>query len=324
VLGVGALLVIRQEATAGIIIAGSIIAGRALAPVDQTIANWKGFVAARQSWARLKRLLDAWPEPADPLQLPIPRESLRVEAASAAPPGGSRPVLMDVEFTLQAGSGLGVIGPSASGKSSLARLLVGIWRPARGAVRLDKAELSQWAPDELGQHIGYLPQDVELFAGTIAQNISRFEVDPVDDHIVAAARAAGMHDMIVGLENGYGAEVGENGAQLSAGQRQRIALARALYGNPFLVVLDEPNSNLDGEGDAALTQAILSVRARGGIVVVIAHRPSALAGVDQVLVLQQGRVRAFGPKDEVLAQVLRQDNTPPSGRPTPRAGQGGA
>src|SRR5204862_5638949 len=200
---------------------------------------------------------------------------------------------------------LGIIGPSGSGKSSLARMLVGVWRPARGRIRLDGAALDQWSPDSLGKHIGYLPQDVELLAGTVAQNIGRFLVPQNAKAVIAAANAAGVHDMIVGLPDGYETQVGECGSALSAGQAQRVALARALYGDPFLVVLDEPNSNLDAEGEAALTQALLRVRARGGIGVVVAHRPNVLAAVDLVLAMNQGRLLAFGPKDEVLRKVLR-------------------
>lgn len=300
VLAVGAWLVIHQEATAGIIIAGSILSARALAPVDQAIANWRGFVAARQSWQRLARLLTLMPEHAEPMALPAPTQSLVVEHASVAPPGADKLTVLDAGFALKRGQALGVIGPSASGKSSLARLLVGAWKPARGRVRLDSAALDQWSPDLLGRHIGYLPQEVELMAGTVAQNIARF--DPAADPaaIVAAAEAAGVHGLIVNLPAGYETEIGEQGGLLSAGQRQRIALARALYGEPFLVVLDEPNSNLDNEGEEALTRAILGIRNRGGIAVVIAHRPSALAGVDQVLIMNQGRVHAFGPKEEIL------------------------
>ena len=214
--------------------------------------------------------------------------------------------MQDVNLSLQAGNGLGIIGPSGSGKSSLARVLVGVWRPVRGRVRLDGAALDQWSPDSLGKHIGYLPQDVELLAGTVAQNISRF-AEPVDSQaVIAAANAASVHELIVGLPDGYDTQVGEAGAALSAGQAQRVALARALYGNPFLVVLDEPNSNLDAEGDEALSRAIMSVRARNGIVVVVAHRPSAIASVDLLLMMNQGRVQAFGPKDEILARVLQQ------------------
>jgi ATP-binding cassette subfamily C protein PrsD len=214
--------------------------------------------------------------------------------------------VQDVSLSLQAGSGVGIIGPSGSGKSSLARLLVGVWQPVRGRIRLDGAALDQWSPDALGKHIGYLPQDVELLAGTVAQNIARFS-EPFDSKaVIAAATAAGVHDLIVGLPDGYDTQVGEAGTSLSAGQAQRVALARALYGNPFLVVLDEPNSNLDAEGDEALGRAIMSVRARGGIVVVVAHRPSAIANVDLLLMMSGGRAQAFGPRDEVLSRVLQQ------------------
>jgi ATP-binding cassette subfamily C protein len=310
VLGVGAYLVIYQQASAGIIIAGSILAARALAPVDVAIANWRAWVAARQSWGRLRTLLAMVPPEIEPMPLQPPNKSLVVESASVVPPGAEKPVVLDLSFRLQRGNGLGVIGPSASGKSSLARMLVGYWAPTHGKVRLDGASLDQWPPDMLGRDIGYLPQDVELLSGTVAQNISRFEPDAEPEAIRTAAATAGVHDMIVSLPDGYATQIGEQGAMLSAGQAQRIALARALYGDPFLVVLDEPNSNLDAEGDAALTQAILSVRARGGIVVVIAHRQSAIAGVDFVLAMKQARAVAFGPKDEVLAKLLNRD-TPP-------------
>jgi ATP-binding cassette subfamily C protein len=306
VLAVGAYLVIYQLATAGIIIAGSILSARALAPVDLAIANWRGFVAARQGWKRLADLLAALPSQSTPMELQPPSRGVAVESASALPPGSDKAVVHDVSIALKPGNGLGIIGPSGSGKSSLARLLVGVWRPARGRIRLDGAALDQWSPDSLGKHIGYLPQDVELLAGTVAQNIGRFS-DPLDPQaIIAAANAAGVHDLIVGLADGYETQVGEGGTALSAGQAQRVALARALYGNPFLVVLDEPNSNLDSEGDDALGRAIMSVRNRGGIVVVVAHRPSAIAHVDLLLMMHQGRAQAFGPKDEVLSRVLQQ------------------
>ncbi len=305
VLGVGGYLVIHQQATAGIIIAGSILSARALAPVDLAIAHWKGFVAARQSWQRLSRLLTVLPAQAERMSLQPPRHSAAVESVSVAPPGTQKIVVNDVSFKLEAGHGLGVIGPSGSGKSSLARALVGVWHPVRGKVRLDGAALDQWSAEALGAHVGYLPQDVELLAGTVAQNIARFEVEPDADAIIAAAEAVGVHDMIVNLPEGYDTTVGEHGAGLSAGQAQRVALARAIYRDPFLVVLDEPNSNLDSDGDEALTKAILGVRERQGIVIVIAHRPSAIAGVDTLLVMNQGRVQAFGAKDEVLAKVLQ-------------------
>jgi ATP-binding cassette subfamily C protein PrsD len=312
VLGVGGYLVIKQEATAGVIIASSILTARALAPVDLAIANWKGFVAARQSWDRLAKLLALFPTQARLMPLPNPSRSLTVENASAAPPGDQRLVVQDVNLTLNAGNGLGIIGPSASGKSSLARVIVGVWQPARGKVRLDNAALDQWDSATLGRYIGYLPQDVELLAGSVAENIARFEPETDANSIIAAARAAGVHDMIVSLRDGYETQVGEQGTALSAGQQQRIALARALYRDPFLVVLDEPNSNLDAEGDEALSTAILGVRRRGGIVLVIAHRPSALAGVDLMLVMTGGRQQVFGPKDEVLHRFHRRDPSLPA------------
>jgi PrtD family type I secretion system ABC transporter len=304
VLGVGAFLVIQQESTAGIIIASSILTSRALAPVELAIANWKGFVAARQGARRLHQLLELLPAEDAPMQLPQPKSVLSVERVSVHPPGGASFVVNEVSFELKSSQGLGIIGPSGSGKSSLARALVGVWQPTRGNVRLDRAELNQWSSEALGRHIGYLPQDVELFDGTVASNIARLDPAAEAESIVAAARAAGVHELILSLPNGYGTRIGELGMAISAGQRQRIALARALFGNPFLVVLDEPSSNLDAEGEEALTRAILSVRARNGIAIVVAHRPSALAGVDHVLVMHEGRLKAFGPKDQVLSKTL--------------------
>jgi len=309
VLAVGAYLVINQQATAGIIIAGSILSARALAPVDLAIANWKGFVAARQSWRALNQLLTLFPAATEPLALEAPENSLSVHFASVAPPGAQKLVASNINFVLNAGSGLGIIGPSGSGKSSLARLLVGVWQPARGKICLDGASLDQWSQDALGRHVGYLPQDVELLTGNIAENISRFHPNAPAEAVIAAAKVAGVHELIVSLPEGYATAIGEQGTALSAGQAQRIALARALYGNPFLVVLDEPNSNLDADGDEALTRAILSVKARKGIVVVVAHRPSAISGLDLILAMNQGQQIDFGSKDEVLAKVLK--------RPTP-------
>jgi PrtD family type I secretion system ABC transporter len=305
VLGVGAYLVIHQEATAGIIIAGSILSARALAPVDLAIAHWKSFVTARQSWHRLTKLLEQMPVKPAPTLLQSPSSRLSVESVGIAAPGDQKVIVQDVNFTLAAGAGLGVIGPSGSGKSSLARALVGVWQPFRGKVRLDGAALDQWSTDVLGRHVGYLPQDVELFAGTVAQNICRFDPEAKPDMVLAAAKNAGVHDMIIKMRDGYNTQVGEQGTALSAGQAQRVALARALYGDPFLVVLDEPNSNLDTEGDEALTRAVRSARERGAIVVVVAHRPIGIEAVDQILVLRDGRMQAFGPKETVLAQVLQ-------------------
>ena len=325
VLAVGAYLVIHQEASAGIIIAGSILSARALAPVDLAIANWKGFVTARQSWQQLNKLLMSSPARLAPMQLQTPVQRLNVEAVSGSPPGVPKIVVQDITFELVAGQGLGIIGPSGSGKSSLVRLLVGVWHPVRGNVRLDGAALDQWSPDALGRHIGYLPQDVELLAGTVAENIARFEPNADNEAVIAAARAVGVHDLIVRLPAGYDTPIGEQGSALSAGQAQRIALARAVYRDPFLVVLDEPNSNLDSEGEEALTRAILGIRERNGIVIVVAHRPSAIAGVDRLLMLNQGRAQALGPKDEVLAKVLQRAPAVP--RPlkiVPESGSAGA
>jgi PrtD family type I secretion system ABC transporter len=310
VLAVGAYLVIHQEATAGIIIAGSILSARALAPVDLAIAHWKGFVAARHSWQRLNRLFETIPARAAQMLLQSPSKRLSVEAVSIVPPGDQRLIVQDVNFVLEAGHGLGVIGPSGSGKSSLVRALVGVWQPLRGKVRLDGAALDQWSSDVLGRHVGYLPQDVELFGGTVAQNICRFDPDAKSEGIIAAAKEAGVHDMIIKMRDGYDTQIGEQGTALSAGQAQRVALARALYGDPFLIVLDEPNSNLDSEGDEALTGAVRSARERGAIVVVVAHRPVGIEAVDQLLVLKDGRMQAFGPKETVLGQVLQRVPTP--------------
>ena len=321
ILAVGAWLVINQQSTPGIIIAGSILGARALAPVDLAIANWRVFVGARQSWQRLAKLLGHLPPQAAPMPLKPPSRTLVVQNAAVAPPGQQKIVCQDVNFTVAAGKALGVIGPTASGKSSLARMLVGVWALGRGTVRLDGATLDQWSPEALGRHIGYVPQDVELFNGTVAQNISRFDDPPDPDAVIAAAQAAGVHDLIINLPDGYETVIGEQGGALSAGQAQRIALARALYRDPFLVVLDEPNSNLDAEGDEALTRAILGLRARGAVTVVVAHRPSAIAGVDYILIMGKGRQQQFGPKEEILTRVA-----PPSAAPRALkvADQGGA
>lgn len=319
VLALGAWLVIHNEASAGIIIASSILVSRALAPAELTIANWKGFVAARQSWHRLSELLARMPQGERPHALPAPAETITVEAASIAPPGTPRLVVQDVSFGLRAGQGLGIIGPSASGKSSLVRALVGVWPPVRGKVRFDGAALDQWSSGDLGAHIGFLPQEVELFAGTVAENIARFEPGAPSEAVIAAAKAGGVHELILRLPDGYDTRIGEGGSGLSAGQRQRVGLARALYREPFLVVLDEPNANLDSEGENALTQAILGVRQRGGICVVVAHRPSALAALDLILMMADGRAQAFGPKDEILKRVLRPTPAPaPVAAPTIR------
>jgi ATP-binding cassette subfamily C protein len=305
ILGLGAYVVIQGEATAGVMIAASVMASRALAPIEGAIANWRGFIAARQSEKRLARLLAELPEDADPLALPRPKETVAVDGVFVAVPGQRKPILQDISFALQAGNALGVIGPSASGKSTLARALVGAWRTLHGTIRLDGAALEHWDAEALGRDIGYLPQDIELFDGTIAENIARLDPNASSETILAAARAAGVHEMILGLPDGYATAIGDGGTMLSGGQRQRIALARALYGDPFFVVLAEPNSNLDAEGDAALTSAIAGVRSRGGIVVVIDHRPAARSAVDKLAVLAGCELQAFGPKEDVLAKVIQ-------------------
>ena len=315
-LGLGAYLAIKGEMSSGSIIAGSILSSRALAPIDMAIGAWKSFVAARQSRTRLTQLLASVPEPAKVFELPAPKASLRVESIVVGPPGNATPIVRRVSFELMAGQGLSVIGTSASGKTSLARALVGIWKPLSGRVMLDGASLDQWDPARLGPHVGYLPQDVQLFDGTIAENIARFQPNMASKTIIAAASECGFHKTVLTMPKGYSTKIGQGGIQLSAGQRQRIGLARALFGNPFLVVLDEPNSNLDTEGEAAVSAAIASVRGRGGIVVVIAHRPSAIEEVDQLLVLAGGEALAFGPRDEVLAKTV-QNATNIVGRPVP-------
>jgi PrtD family type I secretion system ABC transporter len=318
-LAVGALLVLANEATPGVIIAGSILGARAVAPVEMAIGNWRQFVNARQSWSRLNRLLAAFLAGSPPLELPAPKTVLSVENVSVAPPGERKIVMQDATFQIKAGSAVGIIGPNAAGKSSLARAVVGVWPIVRGTIRLDGAALDQWSADALGTHVGYLPQDVELFAGSVKQNISRFEPEPNAEEIIEAAKAAAVHDMILRLPNGYDSEIGDHGVALSAGQRQRIALARALYKKPFIVVLDEANSNLDGEGEVALSHAIAGVRKRGGIAVVVALRPKALDECDLAMFVVNGQVKAFGPKAEVLNKVLKGSAPPPppgsTGRP---------
>lgn len=308
VLGLGGYLVIENQLSAGAIIAASITVSRSLAPIESAIGHWRSFVSARIAAKRLGDLLMAVGEQDDDLvALPPPQNTLHVESLVVAPPGQREPVLKGVSFDLERGDALGIIGPSGSGKSTLARALVGIWQPATptSAVRLDGAALDQWTPERLGRHIGYMPQEVELFDGTIADNIARLDPNAPSEAIVAAARAAGSHDLIVRMSDGYQTRMGESGRSLSGGERQRVALARALYGNPFLVVLDEPNASLDASGDIALSEAITAVRQRGGIAIVIAHRPSALAAVNKVLVMANGQARAFGPKDDVLRTTLQ-------------------
>jgi ATP-binding cassette subfamily C protein len=302
ILGLGAYLAVRQEISGGAMIAASIMASRALAPIETAIANWRGFVAARESFKRLNLSL-AEPTEGAALDLPAPRLSLQLDGGTVAAPGRAEPILGNASLLLLAGSGLAIIGPSGSGKSSLARALVGLWPLAKGEVRLDGAALAQWGRERLGPHIGYLPQDLALPDGTIAETIARFDTTATSEAVIRAARAAGAHEMIVALPEGYGTRIGDGGAFLSAGQRQRLGLARALCGEPFLVVLDEPNSNLDAEGDEALSRAIAGVRQRGGIAIVVTHRPSTLTSVDQVALVMEGTIKLVGPRDDVLRQL---------------------
>lgn len=315
VLGVGAYLVVHGDASPGIMIASSIVTSRALAPIELAIGHWRGFVASRQGWARLGQLLSAIPKEEDHMRLPAPEKALEVDDIAVVAPGGREIVVRGVRFRLQAGQGLGIIGPSAAGKSSLSRALVGVWPLARGSVRLDGATIDQYSESQRGEVIGYLPQDVGLFDGTVAENIARFADRPDPEAVVKAAKSAGAHDMILRLPDGYDTRIGEGGSVLSAGQRQRVGLARALYGDPFMVLLDEPNSNLDNDGEIALTQAIDSIRKRGGIAIVIAHRPSAIAAVDMVMVLANGEMQAFGPRDEVLKKTVQNAQAVMAGQP---------
>lgn len=304
ILGVGAWLAIKQEISPGAIIACSIIMGRALAPVEMAVGHWKGFSAARSAFARLSALLDGLPAERDSLSLPAPKGALDVDRVIAAPPGVTSPVLKGVSFALQPGEIMGVVGPSAAGKSTLARCLMGVWPAAGGTIRLDAAEIASWNPDEIGPHLGYLPQDVELFDGTVAENIARFgKLDAAK--VVAAAQAAGVHEMILHLADGYDTAIGEGGRALSGGQRQRIGLARALYGNPAFLVLDEPNANLDTLGEQALVRALEGLRARNATAVVITHRMNILGCVDKILVLREGVSEMFGGRDEIMARLSR-------------------
>ena len=306
VLGLGALLALEGSITPGAMIAASILLGKALGPVEMAIGVWKQLLSARTAYHRLEKLLADNPKRPEAMQLPRPEGRLQVEGVSAMPPGSNNLVVRQVGFQVMPGQVLGIIGPSASGKSTLARLLVGIWPAAAGKVRLDGADVFQWDKAELGPAVGYLPQDIELFEGTIAENIARFgEVDA--EKVVEAAKLAGVHEMILRFPKGYDTPIGESGSVLSGGQRQRIGFARAVYGNPSLVVLDEPNSNLDDAGEAALVQAVLALKARGVSVVLITHRTSIIAAVDLLALMADGMLQLFGPRDQVL-QAIQQQN----------------
>jgi ATP-binding cassette subfamily C protein len=317
-LGLAAFLVLRGELTPGAMIAGSILLGRALAPIEMLVGQWPAVQRARQGWSGLATLLERVHPEGERTELPQPRAHLAVLGVTVVPPGDRQPALRGVNFTLEPGRALGVIGPSGAGKSTLARAVTGLWAPASGRVQLDGASLDQYAPDTLGRHIGYLPQRVQLFEGTIAENIARLAETPNAEAVVAAARRADAHQMITGFPDGYDTRITAGGGRLSGGQIQRIGLARAMYGDPVILVLDEPNSNLDNEGSDAVNTAIRSFKKEGKSVIIVAHRPAAIKECDMLLMLEGGSVRSFGPKDDVLREVVNNRS-----QITDAAGKGG-
>ena len=305
ILGLGAYLAVNHEISAGLVIAGSVLLGRALAPIDLIIGSWKGFISARSQYNRLNEILDKQKAEPERMSLPAPEGHINVENIIVSPPGSRTPVIKGISFAVPAGFVVGVIGPSASGKSTLARALLGIWVPQHGVVRLDGADISSWDKHELGPHIGYLPQDIELFEGSISENIARFsEVDA--KKVVLAAKTAGVHEMILQLADGYDTVIGSDGANLSGGQRQRIGLARAIYGQPKLIILDEPNSNLDEVGEKALALAIQVLKAAGSTIFVITHRTNILTQLDRLLVMNNGTISMYGPREQVMAELSKQ------------------
>ncbi len=318
ILGLGAYLAVSHEISPGLVIAGSVLLGRALAPLDLMIGSWKGFLAARSQYARLNSILDQQNAEPERMQLPAPIGHVTVENLTLGAPGAKTPIIKGIGFNAPAGAMIGVVGPSASGKSTLAKALMGVWKPQHGVVRLDAADIANWDKSQLGPHLGYLPQDIELFEGSISDNIARFgAVDP--DKVVLAARTAGVHEMILMLPNGYDTIIGEGGINLSGGQRQRIGLARAIYGSPRLIVLDEPNAHLDEVGERALALALQQIKLTGATVFVIAHRTSILAQLDRLLVMNAGTISMYGPRDQVLAQLNTQQLTAQQ-KPGARAG----
>lgn len=314
-LAMGAYLVIIHEINPGLLMAGSLLLGRALAPIDQMIGSWKGFVAAKVQYARLNEVLDKLNAEPERMALPAPQGHIQVENLVVAPPGAKAPVIRNISFVAPAGSIVGIVGPSAAGKSTLVRALMGIWPPQHGVVRLDGADISTWDKHELGPYVGYLPQDIELFEGTISDNIARFEkVDA--EKVVLAAQIAGVHEMILMLPDGYDTIIGSDGVNLSGGQRQRVGLARALYGSPKLIVLDEPNSNLDEVGERALGVALQKVKETGATVFIVSHRPNILSRLDHILVMSAGTISMYGPRDKVIAELAAQQ-----GKGAPRVAQ---
>lgn len=308
ILGVGAYLAVKQEITPGLMIAGSILLGRALAPIDLMIGSWKGFISARSQYARLNEILNQQQAEPQRMSLPAPQGRVQVENLIVGAPGSKTPILKNLSFVVPAGSVVGIIGPSASGKSTLARALLGVWAPQHGVVRLDGADINNWDKRELGPHVGYLPQDIELFEGSISENIARFgEIDP--EKVIKAARTAGVHEMILQLPQGYDTVIGSEGVNLSGGQRQRIGLARAIYDTPRLIILDEPNSNLDEVGERALAQAIQELKATGATIFIITHRTSILSQLDLLLVMTNGTLNMYGPRDQVMAELAKQQQS---------------
>ena len=304
-LGLGAYLVLREELTPGAMIAGSILLWRGLAPIEMIVSQWAVFQKGREGWGRLSVLLGNIPVEKTRTNLPNPAARLVADQVTMLPPGGQQATLRMISFSVEPGQAVGIIGTSGAGKSTLARALTGVWKPAGGKIRLDGAALDQYDPDVLGQHIGYLPQRVQLFDGTIRENIARMSLSPDDAMVVTAAKKADAHEMILKLPDGYDTRVTATGGQLSGGQIQRVGLARAMYGDPVVLVLDEPNSNLDNSGSAALNKAVQQQKAAGGIVFVMAHRPDAIFHCDTLLVLENGTKRAYGPKDDVLREVTK-------------------
>ena len=305
VLGLGAYLAVEQQLGVGLVFAGSVLLGRALAPIDLIIGSWKGFIAARSQYARLNDILDKQLAQPERMSLPAPQGHVQVENLVVTAPGSKTPIIKNISFSVPAGCMVGIIGPSAAGKSTLARALMGVWVPQHGVVRLDGADISAWDKHELGPHIGYLPQDIELFEGSVSENIARFtEVD--SEKVILAARTAGVHEMILLLPDGYDTVIGSEGVMLSGGQRQRIGLARALYGNPRLIVLDEPNSNLDEVGDRALAAAMQQLKQTGATLFVITHRTNIVSQLDRLMVMSDGVINLYGPREQVLAKLNAQ------------------
>lgn len=305
ILGLGAYLAVNHEISPGLVIAGSILLGRALAPIDLIIGSWKGFIAARSQYDRLNDILDKQKAEPERMSLPVPQGHILVDNLIVGAPGSKTPIIRGVSFAVPAGAVVGIIGPSASGKSTLARAIMGVWTPQHGVVRLDGADISNWDKHELGPHLGYLPQDIELFEGSISENIARF-ADVDSDLVVKAAKTAGVHEMILQLPEGYDTVIGSEGVNLSGGQRQRVGLARAIYGSPRLILLDEPNSNLDEVGERALAAAILELKQTGATIFVITHRTTILSQLDRLLVMNAGGISMYGPRDQVMEELNKQ------------------